>query len=800
LSFQDKIRNPDCELCPLHESAEYVCLMGSGSKKAKIMIVGEAPGVREDETHRAFVGPAGKLLRKTLLEAGIDPQETYITNAAKCRPPENRTPTRAEAKICSSTYLSQELKAVRPDYILPVGNAALQAVCRKSGITKHRGKLYTIEGGVALPTFHPAAVLRNPRYGDEFRADVLRLGRMVRGVDDGFKTKVKIASTKPALRALRERLLAGPAELSWDVETTGLESWRTGESHGIVSLAVSWRPDLAIFVPLFHPQSPWEDKWEEVLRYLKPGLEVPGVKYGGHNIKFDSKWFARYGVFTPQLWDTMLMAHMIDENRSKALKTLAQVVVGVDAWDIGEDVKDARSVPIKRLARYNGLDAAHTLRLYHSLREELLKEKRVARVYKRLMMPASESLTKVETIGLWCDVERTEKRLRKAYINQQKIMQRLIKKYGAPANINFNSPQQLGRWLFHDLKLPIVEETKTGAASTREAVLLHLARRHPAPKLILDYRLWTKRINTYLDPWLLAAREDSKQRIHSNYKLFGTVTGRLSSERPNLHQVPREPFMRTCLGAPPGWKFVEADFSQIELRLAAMLARETRMLRAFATGEDIHLKTAVEGTGKHPGDITKEERKLAKGINFGLLYDMGYKKLVEYLFENYGIEISEEAAKAWKRRFFESYPRLVSWHDRQRRLVHRYGRVSSAIGRVRHLPDVRSSNESVVAEAERQAINSPVQSLASDLMLAAMVRLDHKLPSRDARIVGTVHDAILLEVRESTILPMVQLIKSTMEDTSVVREQFGSDISVPIVAEVSVGQYWGQVEKELVLE
>jgi uracil-DNA glycosylase family 4 len=764
VDWRDKIRDPNCELCALHEEAEHVCLMGAGTRKAKIFVVGEAPGAREDEEHEAFVGAAGQLLDQTLHEAGLKRSDCYISNSVKCRPPDNRTPSRAEAKVCSSTYLQQEIKKVKPDFLFLLGNVALQAVAGRSGITKHRGKTFQVGDAIALATFHPAAILRNPRFSAELRADTNRLGRMVRGEPDGVKTRVGLVTTRSQLHALRSKL-SRASTCSYDIETTGLQEWLPGA--GIVSISFTFETGQSYVVPLWHKQSPWRKNWVKVLHYLKPGLERDDCKYIAHNGKFDCRWLAQFGVFVPQTFDTMLAAHMLDENRPKSLKTLAQVILGVDAWDIGEDVQDAYNVPIRRLAVYNGKDTDYTLRLYHVFKAQLKEEARIARVFAKLMMPASNALTKVEMVGLYGDQRRIRVRLKEAHQRRNKIMRTLVKKHKAPKDINFNSPQQLGKWLFGELKLPVLERTDKGNESTREAVLLKLAREHPAPKLIIDYRLWTKRINTYLEPWLEAARADKRSRIHSTYKLFGTVTGRLSSEGPNLQQVPREPFMRTCLGAPAGWKFVEADFSQIELRIAAMLAGERRMLRAFATGADIHLQTASEQTGKSPKDITKEERKKAKSYNFALIYDVGAATLQDYVWEKFGIEISIEEAETAKRKFFTSYPGFIPWHQRQRRLAHRYGRVVSPIGRVRHLPDVRSGSKEVVAEAERQSINSPV------------------------------HDAILFEIREDALRYTVPIIKSTMEDTSVARKKFGADISVEIEAEVKVGQTWGDPNAQI---
>lgn len=808
MSFQDKIRNPDCTLCPLHEGAEHVCLMGDGGRKAKIMVVGEAPGAREDESHRAFVGPAGKVLEEALRSAGIARKDCYITNVAKCRPPGNRTPTRKEVKTCVATYLELELEAVEPRYIMPVGNAALQGVLGKSGITKHRGKVIEIGSMRVLPTFHPAAVLRNPRYGPEFRRDVQAFGRLVRGESASISpTRTSLIRTKAQLRALRAKLLEAEV-ISFDLETytdiipkdrkdkPGTQEWH-GDKSKIVTISFTMEEGRSYVVPIHHVESPWKDPIK-ILRFLKPALERADCKYIAQNGKFDCRWLAAKGIFTPLTFDTMLANHILDENRPKSLDFMSQVILGADDYNDDLDKSRLYYEPLKRVARYNGKDSDYTLRLYYIFRKQLIDQPRLARVFTKLMIPASNTLTKVERVGLWMDRDLWEERFQEAQKKVEKYRKFMLKYVPEEkrATINFNSHQQVGQWLFGDLELPVLEETDGGAPSSKESVLLRLGKKHPAAKALILYRQWSKNLSNYFISW--RDKADEKSRIHSTYKLFGTVTGRLSSVEPNLQQVPRDTFIRSILGAPPGWRFIEADYSQIELRIAAMLANETRMLAAFARGDDLHLKTAVETTGKLPEEITKEERKKAKAVNFGFLYGMGYKKFVEYARDNYEVEVSEREAKDVRDRFFESYPRLRPWHDRQRRLAHRYGRVQSPIGRVRHLPDMRSHDDNVRAEAERQAINSPVQSLASDVMLLSLVRLDQELRARTARVVGIVHDEGLFEAREDYLEEVVRQIAATMTDMDYIQKKLGAEITVPIEVEIQVGTHWGK--KDLIYD
>lgn len=790
MAWQDKIRNPNCELCPLHQEAEHVCLMGSGSRKARIMVVGEAPGAREDESHQAFVGPAGRLLRDSLADVGIDAKDCYITNVAKCRPPGNRTPEPSEIKTCVAEYFTKELEAVRPDHILLLGNAALKGVTRKSGITKHRGSTFAVGESVAFATFHPAYVLRSPFHGSAFRADLQRFARLVNGVEESTgKTRLKVIRSAQHLRWLKRKLEEAPV-ISFDIETNYHEKvqeysyWHP--DFRIVSISFTWEEGQAAALLLHHPETPWRDPYQ-VLRFLKPALERSDAKYIAHNGPFDCRGLSIYKVYIPLTFDTMLAAHMLDENRLKGLEPLSEILLGVEPYKIHVGKIGAHNVPGQKLLKYNGQDTDYTFRIYNLLRGQLINEPRIKRVFTKLMMPAARAIVPVEAGGVWIDPDRYSKRLQATIRKRDKVERKLRESCG---DINLRSPQQVAKWLFGDLGLPISKRTKTGAASTSEEVILRLARSSPELRLLLEYRKWeTKYLRTYFAQW---AVRDENSRFHPQYKLFGTVTGRLSGD---FQQVPRDPFMRSIIGAPPGWKFVEADYSQMELRLAAWIANESRLLRLFAEGGDAHLNTAVAITGKRPQDITPEERSDGKHANFGFLFSMGPKKFVEYCWQHFEIEISLAEAELYYNTYHRTYPSLRKWHDRQRRLVHRYERVHSPIGRVRHLPTVRSSDNGMRLEAERQAINSPVQSLASDIMLLSLVRLQSRLPSDAARIVGTVHDSLLFEVRDRYVDEIVPVIKREMEDLTDLKKKFGTRITVPIVVDVKAGQHWGEGEK-----
>jgi uracil-DNA glycosylase family 4 len=769
--------------------------MGDGNPKSRIMILGEAPGGNEARTGRVFSGLAGQLLDRALDTAGIQRGDVYVSNVVKCRPEDNTRPERGHWEACR-VYLEREVEAVRPTHALLLGNSALQAVARKSGITKQRGVRLNVKdplwcGCTVMATIHPAYVLRNPGQHGTFQEDVRRFARAIKGEFRAVRVRPYSVRDVAGLRRLRG-IIERADEISYDVENAW-DPWQ--EDWGITCLGISVDGEKAFVVPLDHPESPFRKRWQEVLHYLKPVLQRPGLKLVAQNGKHDNVQLAGAGVFLRHTFDIMLAAHLLDENRPKNLGFLSQTILGADIYKgvVIDSLKDgkAKKVPLKPLMQYNAYDTGYTRQIKDKLKVELLEQPRLTRLFVKLMMPASHMIQEVERVGYYVHRPRLEKRMvqLQGYIDTELTTLREFVPAAQRDSINFNSTQQLGAWLFArkergGLGLSPLETTATGRPSTKEGVLLHY-KDHPAVRALLRYRtLQLKWMNTYLLPWSL--KLDDRSRLHTFYKLFGTVTGRLSGD---MQQVPRDSFIRSVIGAPKGWRFIQADYSQVELRIAAHISRERRMLRSFATGEDLHLVTAMSLTGKSAEQVTKEERKLAKSVNFGFLYGMYPKKFQTYAFENYDLKVSMGEAELFRRQFFETFPDLLSWHDRQRRLVHANHSVQSPIGRVRHLPDVLSGDHSVVMEAERQAINSPVQSMASDLMLFSMVLLHKELDPRECFMVGTLHDGIFFECKEGRTDYWMAIIKEVMESLPL-KKTFGCEMSVPIIADVEEGQYW----------
>lgn len=817
-----QVRQAACTLCPLSgfvDDPKDICITGSGEYDADILIVTKMP---DSKKYR-------DLVTRELKNLDIDPVRLMFTGAVKCQTWE-RQPGRKDVKTCSSHFLSKEIEIINPKFILVLGNEALQATTGKSGITKYRGQIFDYGEASVFPTVSPSMVLRNPRYAEGWKSDLAFFANLVfdRSVEKA-EVKYEYANTKEQLRLLQQELRVAEI-ISYDVETNGFDEFLP--QSAIITLSVTldgpdFKEPSTWVIPLYHPQSPFRKQWRKVLQILAKDLILP-PKHIAHNGKFDDRWLNTFGVETACTFDTMLAAHIIDENRSKALKSLARTELGAPAWDIS--TKDLLTTPLEKIVPYNAHDTYWTYQLYLKFRAKLLDQPRLARLFQRLMMPASQDLTKAEMRGIWVDREKLFTHSKIAYDTLAEIESRLLEYVPEeiPANlpqnkrtgdqVNFNASNFARWWLFTYLELPVLargkkkDDGRPGDPSMAEEVLLELRDAHPVVPIMLERVRWQKYCSSFFDPYVDQIGEDD--RIHTTYKLHGTVTGRLSSGKGdeekvtskvqnrgvNLQQVPRDPFVRNLFGAGEGWTFVEADFSQVELRVVALLSRDPRMITIYQTGQDIHTITAATTLGIPLSRVTKDDRKKAKAVNFGFVYGMGAKKFVHTAFTKYDLRFTEDEAAFIRRAFFQEYSALPKWHAKQRRLAHKYKRVVSPLGRIRHLTDIDSSNQGVRAEAERQAINSPVQSFASDLTQLSMILINRKFRRLgiEGYVIGTVHDSLLFEIKDEYLAQALPIIKDTMENLPL-KKLFDIEIDIPIISDIGVGPRWGDT-KELTTE
>lgn len=559
-----------------------------------------------------------------------------------------------------------------------------------------------------------------------------------------------------------------------------------------------------------------------------------------HNGKFDALWMlVRFGVKWMVDEDTMLGHYLCDENDQHGLKYLAQKFLGVPDWDIEGKEKTSWS---PGNAKYAAHDVFYTRKLHFIIKKLMDEDHDTKRIYRKIMMPCVELFIEAEHCGVYINTEQmddAENYLReetsKALKNLEEWGAKATKLDRKTGKINWGSADQLAHLLFEDLGIDPIEQTKGGKNSVSGSVLLRID--HPMVGDLLKWRGAAKQLSSFIEGW--KPYLDVFGRLHPVFKLHGTVTGRLSCEHPNLQQVPRDPRIRTLITAPEGWSLIEMDLSQIELRIAAELANEYNLLQVFNKGGDPHWQTAIReierGAGYrkeviktaklHSGkkmnysdaieyilDIGgdealrvvdewaetkalkhfidwKETRKKAKAINFGYLYGMWWKKFKLYARDNYGVTVTDEQAQASREAFFELYPGFPNWHNKQRRFAQVNGYVRSLSGRKRRLPAAAGGRDTPQRrEAQRQAINSPVQSFANELNLMAALQMRREFKPSWFRLVGTVHDAVLIEVRNDKVEYVYRRGLEIMSQPDLLTT-FEIDLSVPIEAEAKIGPW-----------
>lgn len=781
----EPIRNPDCTLCGLRNSAKTICIIGQGPTPCKIMIVGEAPGFREDEVGKPFQGKTGKLLDEMLKEAGLSRDEVYLTNIMHCHPPDNRAPKAKEVKACLG-YLQQEIKLVNPQFIILLGAVAVKAIFNKAGVNKLRGSSKEKDGITYMITLHPAALFRQPLQIPVVKADFARFAKQIAGkLDTENSLNYTLVDSIAKLRICNKSLLVSP-HISYDTETTSLNWKDPREKLGVLGFGVE---DHQWVVPFHHPESPWDGN-DALHRKIMASLLISiedNKKLIAQNGKYDNKFLKfRYGACPNQTFDTMLASYLLNENSPNGLKEMSRVYYDASDYELDLETKKVYDYPLKTVAKYNAFDVYYTLKLYHLFKEKLKEDPALLRVYKYLLMPASRALEDAEMEGVYIDPVAYQASMKKndaEIISTKALLDSLVKE-----PINWNSTQQVAKLLFEKLKLPVLEYTEKGAPSTSgETVLPRLREYHPVVDALLEHRDRVK-LGQFITGW---GEHIENNRIHSSFLLHGTVTGRLSNRNPNLQQTPRNPLLRALITAPPGWIMIEADYSQAELRIAAMMADETNMKQCFSNGIDIHKRTAASVAKVLLEAVTKDMRKKAKAVNFGFVYGMGWRKFKDYARDKYDVIMTEEEAQEAREIFFQLYPGLTPWHERQRRLVRKYKQVRSMMGRLRRLPEVDSPERGISAEAERQAVNSPVQVLASDFNLYSFVRMHKELSWEKVRPVALIHDAILTLVRIDSLVEMLPKMVHIMTDMKTIERVFHTRITVPIEIEMKAGA-WGK--------
>ena len=662
--------------------------------------------------------------------------------------------------------LSKSLTAIRCDVDLPVGLEELVPEAPDEGALKALFERF------------------------QFKAWVEELGGAV--ADEGPAARDAVAANYRCIADMAEldaliEDLRKAGSFALDTETTSLDYM----DAALVGFSFCAIPGEAAYVPVGHsyPGAPDQLSLTEVLEKLKPLLADASVKKIGQHLKYDLNVLARYDVEVNGIeFDTMLESYVLNSVGSRHnMDDLARRYLDRETIHY-EDIagKGAKQitfdqVPVEQATEYAAEDADITLQLHERLWPELEKAPTLVDVFRTIEMPLMPVLARMERTGALIDGGLLDEQSRELAGR----MGELVEKAHGLAGVEFNldSPKQLQEIFYERLGLPVLKKTPKGQPSTAEPVLIDLARDYELPQVILEYRGLAKLKSTYTDKLPLQINQRTG-RVHTSYHQAVAATGRLSSTDPNLQNIP----IRTAEGrkirqafvAPPGRKIIAADYSQIELRIMAHLSGDAGLTEAFANDQDIHRATAAEVFSVPLDEVTGDQRRNAKAINFGLIYGMSAFGLGRQL------AISRTLAQDYIDRYFARYPGVAQYMEETRAVAHDQGFVETVFGRRLYLPEINTRNHQRRQAAERTAINAPMQGTAADIIKRAMIAVDAWLPESglDALMIMQVHDELVLEVAENDVDDVVAGVSERMSNAA--------DLSVALVVDAGVGDNWDQ--------
>jgi DNA polymerase-1 len=678
--------------------------------------------------------------------------------------------------------LSRDLATIRTELSLDLGAQALMmqppnlAVLRELyGRLELRGLLRQLEAESGTTPAAEAVAETAP-------APVARAADLPPIPERHYET----VSSSEALERWLAALWSAPL-FAFDTETTSLDYMQAQ----IVGVSFCIEPGSAAYVPLAHDYAgaPEQLNRERVLEALRPLLEDASRAKLGQHLKYDMHVLQNHGIsLQGARFDTMLESYVLDSTATRHdMDSMASKYLGINTIHF-EDVagKGAKQltfnqVPIDKAAEYSAEDADVTMQLHRALWPKLEAVPALARIYTEIEQPLVPVLLRMEHTGVLIDRAMLELQSKELAKRMAELQEEAHAAAGGVFNVE--SPKQLQQILYEKLQLPVKRKTPTGQPSTAEDVLEELAVDYPLPRLILEYRGLAKLRSTYTER--LPEQIDAQTgRVHTSYHQAVAATGRLSSTDPNLQNIPiRSPEgrrIRQAFIAPPGCVLLAADYSQIELRIMAHLSGDEGLLKAFAADRDIHQSTAAEVFGLAPEQVSSEQRRAAKAINFGLIYGMSAFGLARQL------GIDRPAAAQYVERYFARYPGVKRYMDATRELARREGYVETVFGRRLYLPEIRSRNRAMQQYAERSAINAPMQGTAADIIKRAMLAVDDWCSSQQgaARLIMQVHDELILEVR-------IEALEKTRERVCALMSG-AAELAVPLKVDSGSGANWDQ--------
>ncbi len=682
------------------------------------------------------------------------------------------------ATIRTNLEITLNIEEARTDHI---NYEALEKLFRELEFRTLVGRVQKYAGKAVSPEIEPQSAPRQQL--SLFGEAVTRIGS-----PPAADFQLKLVDTPEALAQLQARLDRSHT-IAFDTETTSTNPMQAD----LVGISLSVLDGEGYYIPVGHKTGQPQLPTAQVIEALRPAMTDPSKRKIGHNLKYDWLVLAENGLeVTPLTFDTMIAEWVADPStRHLGLKDMAKIYLGTSMTHIEELIGKGKNqismadVPIDQAAPYAAADANFTLGLYPIMQKKLEKTSG-RKLFDEIEMPLIPVLGRMEQAGIALDVPFFEKMSVELNEGLVDLEQKVIQAVGY--QFNLNSTQQLSKVLFETLKLDPPDRTRktaSGHFSTSADVLNELSGRHPVVDWILEFRELAKLKSTYVEA-LPAEVNPRTGRVHTSFSQTGSVTGRLASSEPNLQNIPT----RTDLGrrvregfiAQPGWGLLSVDYSQIELRIVAAMSQDEAMLAAFTAGQDIHAATAAAILGIPLGEVTKDQRRHAKAINFGLIYGMSSFGLSRTT------DLTLGEAENFVKSYFQQFPGVKSYLDGIRRLATEQGYVETLLGRRRYFPNLRGQmNQNMRNREEREAINAPIQGTAADIMKMAMILLPPALKKAGvpARMLLQVHDELVLEVEEPALQETVRIVQGVMENAYA--------FSVPLITEARWGVNWGKL-------
>ena len=795
-STKSKKKVYGCETCGLSQNK----FKNEGNLDAEILIVRDFPSEVDIRFKNYFGTIDGKYLKQALTKAEIDISNCYFTYTLLCNLPKipNNLPIDS-VKSCGTNLISLISQMPNLKLIIPMGDYSFKFFLNKSQLKKYRGELFRKNDLNIFPMYDPKYIMVNKPEEAKFFNDLVKARKILNNeISAGKDIEFLLCKTVEDLEYTK-RTLETAEYYAFDIETIGVEYGLDAFSPHNKIMTIGFTTDSmeSFCIPIDHPESELKDR-SLTIEYIKNILNNNSKRIA-HHAKFDVKNITTLlGLpITTVYADTMLASSVLNQGNgnSNSLKRLSVELLGyAENYSVMESGVENDKISLIDLAKYNCEDTVNAVLIYEILMSRL-KDENLYDLFFDIVMKGNEALTEVELNGAKIDIEYGKSLLKKYEKCKEEVLTKLLS-YPETTEIeefNIKSSDHIGKLLYDKFKLKCHKLTASGKRSADIDALVVLTDEHPFVADLLLYKKYEKCISTYVMP-LTEDHLKNDGKIHCGYHQDTTATGRLSAVSPNLQNIPSrgelgKEIKKMFIPSNNGWYILQADYSQVELRISAIETLDKTMIAAYKEFGDLHVTTAKEVLGK--STITKEDRNKAKPVNFGLIYLQSAKGFVKYAKKSYGITFTLSEAESIIKKFFNTYRGLTPWHNKTIQFVKKYGYAINLFGRKRLIANINSTDGYTRGAAERQSVNFPIQSVPAEMMVLSLYYVNKFLKDKGmkSKIINTVHDSMILECPPEELQTTARIVKTIMENIPTPFEKI-----IPIVADLEYGFNWGELE------